>query len=266
MDRTFLPTMKTKSYAEVMGTIKMGIKQKKLTAVFGTPGSGKSSLLDDIVNENPCAHRILCSPTMTMKNLLVQVANSINTHVKGDTYMVQQQLTDALRADPNHILLFDECEYLHRGNVSKIDVLRQIYDESHTPMVLCGTYHLQALLSGANDHNQPQIFRRLFKAEFKLVTKEEFTIYLNELEPILLIRFTPEVRSELFALCTDIENGGLGIFIHLLENTLTFIRPEWIDICIAYKNNAEPYDTSQLSTVVIDKDILKQSSRFQMKK
>ena len=110
------------------------------------------------------------------------------------------------------------------------------------------------------------IFRRLFKAEFKLVTKEEFTIYLNELEPILLIRFTPEVRSELFALCTDIENGGLGIFIHLLENTLTFIRPEWIDICIAYKNNAEPYDTSQLSTVVIDKDILKQSSRFQMKK
>ena len=120
-----------------------------------------------------------------MKNLLVQVANSINTHVKGDTYMVQQQLTDALRADPNHILLFDECEYLHRGNVSKIDVLRQIYDESHTPMVLCGTYHLQALLSGANDHNQPQIFRRLFKAEFKLVTKEEFTIYLNELEPIL---------------------------------------------------------------------------------
>ena len=34
----------------------------------------------------------------------------------------------------------------------------------------------------------------------------------------------------------------------------------------APKNNAEPYDTSQLSTVVIDKDILKQSSRFQMKK
>ena len=180
--------------------------------------------------------------------------------------MVQQQLTDALRADPNHILLFDECEYLHRGNVSKIDVLRQIYDESHTPMVLCGTYHLQALLSGANDHNQPQIFRRLFKAEFKLVTKEEFTIYLDELEPLLLIRFTPEVRSELFALCTDIENGGLGIFIHLLENTLTFIRPEWVDICIAYRNNTAPYDASQLSTVVIDKNILKQSSRFQMKK
>ena len=36
-----------------MGTIKMGIKQKKLTAVFGTPGSGKSSLLNDIEIEFP---------------------------------------------------------------------------------------------------------------------------------------------------------------------------------------------------------------------
>ena len=266
MDRTFLPTMKTKSYAEVMGTIKMGIKQKKLTAVFGTPGSGKSSLLDDIVQENPCAHRILCSPTMTMKNLLVQIGNCINTHVKGDTYMVQKQLTDALLADSNHILLFDECEYLHRGNVSKIDVLRQIYDESHVPMVLCGTYQLQALLSGANDHNQPQIFRRLFKAEFKPVTKDEFTTYINELEPLLLIKFTAEVKSELFALCTDIENGGLGILIYLLENTLNVIRPEWPDICVAYKENLTPYDTSQLSTILIDKELLKQCSRFQMKK
>lgn len=266
LDRTFLPTMKTKSYAEVMGTIKMGIKQKKLTAVFGTPGSGKSSLLDDIVQENPCAHRILCSPTMTMKNLLVQIGNCINTHVKGDTYMVQKQLTDALLADSNHILLFDECEYLHRGNVSKIDVLRQIYDESHVPMVLCGTYQLQALLSGANDHNQPQIFRRLFKAEFKPVTKDEFTTYINELEPLLLIKFTAEVKSELFALCTDIENGGLGILIYLLENTLNVIRPEWPDICVAYKENLTPYDTSQLSTILIDKELLKQCSRFQMKK
>ena len=202
---------------------------------------------------------------MTMKNLLVQIANKINTHVKGDTYSVQQQLTEALIADPKHILLFDECEYLHRGNVSKIDVLRQIYDESNIPMVLCGTYQLQTLLSGANDHNQPQIFRRLFKAEFKLVTKEEFTKYLDTLEELLVLRFTPDVRNELFTLCTDVENGGLGIFIYLLENTLPFVRPEWEEICIALKEH-QPIDTSQLTTGIIDHDMLRQSSRFQMKK
>ncbi len=263
--RTLLPTMETKSYDEVMGTVRMGIKQRKLTAVFGTPGSGKSSLLNDIELENPCAHRILCAPTMTMKNLLVQIANSVNTHVKGDTYSVQQQLTEALVSDPKHILLFDECENLHRGNVSKIDVLRQIYDESNIPMVLCGTYQLQNLLSGANDHNQPQIFRRLFKAEFKLVSKDEFIKYIDTLEKLLFLKFAPDVRNELFALCTDVENGGLGIFIYLLENTLTFVRPEWEDICTAYKKQ-EPIENSALTPVMIDRNILRQSSRFQMKK
>lgn len=257
--------METKSYAEVMGTIKMGIKRKKLTAVFGPPGSGKSSLLNDIEREYPSAHYILCAPTMTMKNLLVQIANCINTHVKGDTYTVQKQLTEALINDPNHILLFDECEYLHRGNVNKIDVLRQIYDESNIPMVMCGTYQLQNVLSGANDHNQPQIFRRLFKAEFKSTTKDEFTKYIDQLEELLLLRFTADVRNELFALCTDMENGGLGIFIYLLENMLLFVRPEWEEICIAHKNGTET-DTSHLTPAVIDRDLLRQSSRFQMKK
>jgi DNA transposition AAA+ family ATPase len=263
--RTLLPTMKTKSYAEVMGTIKMGIERKKLTAVFGPPGSGKSSLLNDVEIEYPNAHYILCAPTMTMKNLLVQIANSISIHVKGDTYSVQKQLTDALASDPNHILLFDECEYLHHGNVNKIDVLRQIYDCSKVPMILCGTYQLQNVLSGANDHNQPQIFRRLFKAEFKPVSKEEFTQYLDELEKLVVIRFTADVRNELFALCTDMENGGLGIFIYLLENMLLFVRPEWEDICLAHKNGAD-IDTGGLTTAIIDRSMLRQSSRFQMKK
>ena len=261
--RTELPTMETKSYAEAMGTVKLGINRKKLIAVFGTPGSGKSTLLNDIEIEYANAHTILCSPTMTMKNLLVKIANSIHAHVKGDTYSVQQQLTEALIADPRHILLFDECENLHRGNVSKIDVLRQIYDESNVPMVLCGTYQLKSLFSGADDHNQPQIFRRLFKAEFKLVTKEEFTKYIDFLEELLVVRFTHDVRNELFTTCTDTENGGLGIFIYLLENTLPFVRPEWEEICTAYKKGDHTY-TSQLTTAIIDREMLRQSSRFQM--
>ena len=104
-----------------------------------------------------------------------------------------------------------------------------------------------------------------FSCPVTSVTKEEFTRYLDKLEDLLVIRFTADVRDELFALCTDVENGGLGIFIYLLENTLLFVRPEWEEICSADRNGAS-FDTSNLKPAIIDRDILRQSSRFQMKK
>ena len=61
------------------------------------------------------------------------------------------------------------------------------------------------------------------------------------------------------------KNGGLGIFIYLLENMLLFVRPEWEEICIANKNGTET-DTSHLTPAIIDRKLLRQSSRFQMKK
>ena len=91
------------------------------------------------------------------------------------------------------------------------------------------------------------------------------TVYVDDLEKLLKLKFTSDVRNELFALCTDMENGGLGIFIYLLENTLTFVRPEWEAICLEFKRHEES-DLSELATVIIDRDILRQSSRFQMKK
>ena len=256
--------MKTASYDEVMGTIKMGIQKKNLIAVIGDPGAGKSSLLDDVVNEYPNAHRILCSPTMSPKDMLTKIAASLQVHTKGDTNKVKDQLTEELIHDPNHILLFDEGEYLNRKGAEKLDILRQIYDESNVPMVLCGTYRLKNMLTTADkNHNQPQITRRLLKAEFKPVTKEEFTTYLDQLEELFVIHFKLEARNELFSLCTDAENGGLGIFIYFLENTLPFVRHEWEDICEAYKMH-KSYDTSRFEKATIDKALLKQTSRFLM--
>lgn len=265
--QTLLPRMETKSYNEVMGTLDLGIRENKLTFIFGSPGTGKSSALMEFASLHSNAHIVLCSPTMNMKNLLVSIAHCIHIHVKGDPYTVQQQLTEALIADPNHILLFDECENLHRGDVSKIDVLRQIYDQSDVNMVLCGTHKLHALLSGANDDNQPQIFRRLLKAEFGVVSKDEVTAYLDQLEELLHIRFTADARNELYALCTDVGNGGLGIFIAMLELMFSIIRPEWKDICKAVRKNTEPAtDMNQIETVTIDRNIIRQASRFKMTK
>lgn len=107
--------------------------------------------------------------------------------------------------------------------------------------------------------------RRVIKAEFGIITKEEVTVYLDQLEQLLFVHFTAEARNELFALCTDAENGGLGIFISLLELMFTIIRPEWKEICISKRDGkASPY--KELKVIDINREILKQVSRFKMTK
>lgn len=263
--RTKLPTMETRAYAETMGALKKGIDNKYLVALIGPSGSGKSCLLEDFSKEYTNARFINCSPGMTMRGLLSDIANVLRTNVSGDIYIAQKQLTNHLISNSDQVLLFDECENLHRGNVSKIDVIRQIYDGADISMVLCGTYDLENVLSGANKHNQPQIFRRIFRVEQKSATKEEFTKYLNLLEELFVARFTPEAKNELFAICTDMDNGGIGVFTRLLEIVFMFTRNEWEEICYNYKNGIKT-DTSNLTPITIDKDILKYSSRFQMRK
>ncbi len=63
------------------------------------------------------------------------------------------------------------------------------------------------------------------------------------------------------------ENGGLGIFIAMLELMFSIIRPEWKDICKAVKKNTEPTtDINQIETVTIDRNTIRQASRFKMTK
>lgn len=308
LTQTHLPIMETENFKSVYGSLKFSIQERKLSVVLGAPGSGKTTVLKMLESENPTRnHYILCSPNTTMKSMLLAIADAINTDVKGDNDRIQNQITTALQDNPNHCIIFDECEYLHRGNVSKIDVLRQIYDQTGVPFVLCGTYKLKNLLVGndKDEHDQPQIFRRLLKSEFNIIKKEEILTYLDRLEKLYAVSFSQEARTQLFSLCRDRGNGGLGIFIALLELIFSIVRPEWKDITkqiqyqeaqkkkSAFKQDNEaldcsvkkddppedhgiPEDTdslpfrfvdvSKLKVVVIDKNTIRDASRFKMTK
>lgn len=148
ISQTHLPLMDTENFRSVYGSLKFSIDERKLSVVLGAPGSGKTTALKILEAENLHNHYILCSPNTTMKSMLLSIANAINADVKGSNDKLQEQVTKALQADPDHCIMFDECEYLHRSNVSKIDVLRQIYDQTNVPFVLCGTYRLKSLLVG----------------------------------------------------------------------------------------------------------------------
>ena len=124
-------------------------------------------------------------------------------------------------------------QYLAYGNGAKIDVLRQIYDETSVPIIICGTYVLKDLISGerkkkvTKTHNRPQIFRRLRKEEFERIDETEVSDYLSQLEKQYAIGFDLAVKTSLISHCRDRQSGGLGNFIEIIELLFSQIRPEW---------------------------------------
>lgn len=83
MNKTLLPWMHTNTNTEVIGTIKYGIREKKMTAIFGAPGSSKTSILRNYKALKPESHLILCSPYISTKDLLYAIATELNIHVYG---------------------------------------------------------------------------------------------------------------------------------------------------------------------------------------
>ena len=237
MKESILPRMKTSSHETVIGGMFHHIKAHKPTIILGEPGEGKTTtVLDFCTQNNIPSHYKRCSPNTTMKSLLQFLANAVGTRIIGDNDELQSRIVEALKSDPNHCFVFDEAENLACGNGSKIDVLRQITDDTGVPIIICGTYELKDLISGNRDkhkkqnHNRPQMFRRLRKEEFTRIEVTEVSDYLSSLEKQYAVKFEEPVKQLLISHCRDRQSGGLGNFIEIIELLFSFVRPEWENI------------------------------------
>lgn len=235
MKESILPRMETATQNTVLGGIIKHVSDDKPVAVFGEPGEGKTvTVLDFCLQHNKPSYYYRCSPNTTMHSLLVFIANAIGVRIVGDNDEVQNRIQEQLQNNPDYCFVFDEAEYLANGNGKKLDVIRQIYDATDVPVVICGTYALKDLISGEKttsrskkNHNKPQIFRRLRKEEFSLIEESEVADYLSMLESRYAVRFDSKAKSVLISHCRDRQSGGLGNFIEITELLFSIVRPEW---------------------------------------
>lgn len=239
MKESILPRMKTATQDTVLGGIIKHLNDKKMVIVLGEPGEGKTiTVLDFCVQNTYPSHYYRCSPNTQMSSLLIFMAKAIGVRITDDNDQLQELIQEKLRKDPNYCFAFDEVEYLACGNCHKLDVLRQIYDETDVSIIICGTYELKDMLSGeqkrgrnrSKTHNRSQLFRRLRKAEFGLIEEKEVYDYLSMLEDEYAVVFDPKVKANLVSQCRDRNNGGLGNFVEIIELIFSELRPEWQDI------------------------------------
>ena len=234
MKESILPRMHTATQDTVLGGIIKHVNDRKMVIVLGEPGEGKTiTVLDFCTQSSFASHYKKCTANTTMNSMLVFMANSLGIRVIGGNDELQERIQNRLHDDPNHCFVFDEAEYLAYGNGTKIDVLRQIYDETSVPIIICGTYVLKDLISGerkkkvTQTHNRPQIFRRLRKEEFDRIDEHEVKDYLTLLEKQYVLQLDSAVKTSLIANCRDRQSGGLGNFVEILELLFSQVRPEW---------------------------------------
>ncbi len=289
--REQLPLFQSKGFTDAMGTIKIAIENRLLMGLFGEPGTGKTTVLKNTEHNDIECHYILCDTNMVMKDVLNEVAKAAGMTVlsRHNRHELQDALTDYLKVNNNHAFLLDECEYLNHRNIDKLDVLRQIWDQTRVPFIFGGTRALQsALKTGHKDRAyNSQLYRRLYQAELGTMEPSEVDAYMNLLEEKYAVKFMPDVRADLYDYCSDRENGGLGTFTELIKCLFMFVRPEWNDISAQMyfeahpdelkryltdededKNNRpfKPVVVGDLKTAIINKNTLKSALKIKVTK
>jgi len=211
--KTGVELYETREYREAMGWCAYVFKKRKMGILIGHPGSGKTTVLRQFAKAQPGVLYIEAWHTMRIGDLLGSIGDALGVEMKGNSHQKAQRLISVLRGRTDVMIAVDEAEYLCQRDVNKIEVLRKIWDNTGTPIILCGTSALEDKVTHGvgSAGNLAQLYRR--KVELKLtgIGKSETRSILRE------YNVTPEAADALAAIAADVKHGGMGTFTEILE-------------------------------------------------
>jgi len=204
---------RTDEYQAAMGWMHYVWDHRKMGVLVGAPGTGKTTILKQFMRDVPGAVYIEAQPNMRCKDLFNAIADGAGIQLgKGNAYERFASLLDGLRGRNDIMILVDEAEYLHKWDADKFEYLRKIWDNTGTPVVLCGTNALELLLTrGAGRQNLAQLYRRKYELQLKGITAKAILTHLRQ------YNLTTDAATMLAEIGADTQHGGLGNLVEILE-------------------------------------------------
>ena len=147
---------------------------------------------------------------MRMRDLLDSIAESIGVSASGSNDERVRRIQRELAANRDAMLIFDEADHLYGWDVKKFEIIRQLWDETNTPIVLVGPPRLEEILThGSGRSNLSQLYRRKYEIKLTGIKPDEVRAILAQYD------VEPRVAAELTLIATDTRHGGMGNFIEI---------------------------------------------------
>jgi DNA transposition AAA+ family ATPase len=211
--------IQTEDYRRVMGLCELCHRDGTIGLVVGLPGSGKTVALQEYCKlKQGRAVYIKGDGAMAAKELLIEIGEGLGLgYLEGSKYRMLKQIVTRLKGDPV-LIIVDEADYLtSKESVKKLEVLRSIWDEAKTGIVLCGHLRLVGYLvkGPGGKENLAQLYSRIRRAyRMNGITREE------ALDALAGYDVEAAARDHLVKTAMSKAYGGLRRFTGLLKNAL----------------------------------------------
>ena len=183
----------TREFKEALGLLEWTREKRKMCVVIGHPGIGKTTIVREFAKRVQGVHLIVCRSTMRMRDLLDTIADSLGIAAGGSNDERVRRIQRELAAREDTMLIFDEADHLYNGwDVKKFELLRQLWDETSTPIVLVGPPRLEEILThGSGRSNLSQLYRRKYEIKLTGIKPDEVRAILAQYD------VEPRVAAEL---------------------------------------------------------------------
>ena len=215
----------TEAFSNAIGWCQSIRQRHEIGVMVGRTGVGKTTTLRAYVERTPGAHLITCWRVMRMGDLLGEMADAINVTLRGNLYQRTMQLKNALSVQQDVCYVFDEANQLKKWDTDKFEELRQIWDETRTPVILAGTHRLEEILRRWDGKDETtQLSSRMSPYEYRGITEKEVRAILRDYD------LTADALAELVRVALDKNNGGMRNLVAILGMCLEVAGDDRIDL------------------------------------